>query len=146
MDTDKNRMRNKLLNGSCALILICFWLLAGCASQVPTAPPGAIRITGNPQYDGRMANRIAKQWHAVLNSSALDYNTGTVKVSFVLYADGSVSDIHITENTAGYVPGYVSAETILKCVPFAKWSSEMVKKIGKNHCDADFTFNYQGSE
>jgi hypothetical protein len=126
------------------LILICFWLLAGCASQQPAPPPGAIRVTGNPQYDSRMASRIAKQWHALLNSSALDYNPGTVRVAFVLYADGSVSDIHITENTAGYVPGYVSAETILKCVPFAKWSPEMIKNLGTNHCDADFTFNYQG--
>jgi hypothetical protein len=146
MDTDKNRMRNKLLNGSSALFLIGFWLLVGCASPLPAVPQGAIRITGNPQYDSRMANRIAKEWHAVLNTSALDYNTGTVKVSFVLYADGSVSDIHITGNTAGIVPGYVSAETILKCVPFPKWSPEMVKTLGRNHCDADFTFNYQGSE
>jgi len=139
-------MRNHFLYRSSVLILICFWLLTGCASQVAPVPPGAIKITGNPHYDMQIAKRVEKNWHAALNTTALDYSTGRVTVSFVLYADGSVSDIHITTNTAGYVPGYISMETILKCIPFPKWSPEMVKTLGKNHCDADFTFNYQGSE
>lgn len=135
-------MRNGLLTGASVLILICFWLLAGCASQ-PAPAPGEIKITLNPQYDARMAERIAKQWHALLNNPALDYNTGTVVVHFVLHSDGTISDINITANTAGPLPGWISVEAIAKCVPFQKWSPGMVKKLGKNHCDANFTFNYQ---
>lgn len=135
-------MRSNVLNGSWASILICFWLLAGCASQ-PSPPPGVIKITSDPQYDARMAKRIATQWHALLNTSALDYDTGSVTVSFVLYSDGSVSDVRITANSVGVVSGWISVEAILKSDPFQKWSPEMVKKMGKNHCDASFTFNYQ---
>lgn len=136
-------MRNELVKGSSLLILICFLLLAGCVSQ-PSPAPGEIQITSNPQYDAQMAKRIAKQWHELFNTAALDFSTGSVQVAFVLYADGSVSDIHITANTAGYVPGWICVEAILKCEPFPKWSPAMIKQLGKNHCDAGFTFNYQG--
>lgn len=135
-------MRSNFLRGS-SVLLVLIWLLAGCASQ-PSPPPGVIKITSNPQYDARMAKRIATQWHALLNSSALDYNTGSVTVAFILYSDGSVSDVRITANNVGVLSGWICVEAILKSDPFPKWSQEMVKTIGKNHCDANFTFNYQG--
>lgn len=126
-----------------ALILICFWLLAGCASQ-PSPPPGAIKITSNPQYDAKIAKRIEKNWREALNTTALDYYTGTVVVSFVLHSDGAVSDIRLTKNNVGYIPGWICVKAIVKSAPFPKWTPEMVQKLGKNYCDVDFTFNYQG--
>jgi|SRR5579864_4401598 len=136
-------MRSIFLKGPSLLILICCWLLAGCASQNSAEMPGGIKITSNPQYDEKMAERILKQWYKLLNNSALDFSTGKVEVTFVLYADGTVSDLNIARNTAGYVPGWVCVEAILKCAPFPKWSPAMVKKLGKNSCDVDFTFDYR---
>jgi hypothetical protein len=136
-------MRRNLVRGSSILIWICFWLLTGCANEHSPAPPGAIRITSNPQYDEKIAKRILKNWLELSNNSDVNFNSGKVIVSFVLHSDGTVTDTDITMNNVGYLPGLTCVEAVLKSTPFPKWSSEMVKKLG-DHCDVEFTFNYHG--
>lgn len=124
-------------------VCICCGLLTGCSTPDSHIPPGAIKITSNPQYDARMAKRILKNWLELSNNSDINFNSGKIVVSFVLHSDGTVTDTDITVNNVGYLPGMTCVEAVLKSSPFPKWSSEMVKKLG-DHCDVAFTFNYHG--
>jgi len=136
-------MRSNFLKGCSALIWICFWLLAGCASRYPSIPPKELNITSDPHYDEKMAKRIIKNWFEISNNSDPNFNAGQVVVSFVLHSDGTVTDADITMNTVGYLPGMTCLESVLKSSPFPKWPSEMVKKLGNQHA-CEFTFNYHG--
>ena len=122
---------------------ICCGLLTGCSTPGSAPPPGAFKITSNPQYDDKMAKRILKNWFELSNNSDVNFNTGKVVVSFVLHSDGTVTDADIAMNTIGYLPGLTCVEAVLKSSPFPKWSSEMVKKLGDKRA-VEFTFDYHG--
>jgi hypothetical protein len=46
------------------------------------------------------------------------------------------------ENTVGDVWGYLCQESIEESAPFAKWPTDMVRKIGANYLQVSYTFYY----
>jgi hypothetical protein len=157
-------MRSELFEKAFFSILVC--LLTGCAEQNSTLAPtpsasnssilitapsknaGATnhiqKITSAYQYDDAFVKKISQKWWDLLDARKFAPDrTGKVVVYFILHSDGSISDMKLLSNNAGATPADFSEDAILDCVPFPKWSPDMVKKLG-DHTEVKFIFDYYG--
>lgn len=93
-------------------------------------------------YDRYLIDAISQRWYGLLDerSYALD-NRGKVVLQFVLHPDGRVTDMNMSENTAGEVLGYICQKAVLDPAPFPPWPNEMRRMIGENR-PIQFTFYY----
>jgi hypothetical protein len=93
-------------------------------------------------YDAALVEAIAQCWYGLLSAQeyASDYR-GRVVLQFHLHADGRVSDVTVTENTAGTVPGYICQTAIDKPNPYAQFPPDMRRLVGETR-SIQFTFYY----
>jgi outer membrane biosynthesis protein TonB len=95
------------------------------------------------EYDGALIEAIRQRWYDLLDSQRFAQDrTGKVTVQFKLKPDGTVSGVHMQENTVGDVLGYLCQESIEESAPFAKWPADMVRMVGANYREVSFTFYY----
>ena len=93
-------------------------------------------------YDRYLIDVIQNHWYDLLNERryALD-NRGKVVLQFVMHPDGRVTEMNMSENTAGDVLGYICEKAVLDPAPFQPWPIEMRRMIGENR-PIQFTFYY----
>jgi len=93
-------------------------------------------------YDAALVEAIAQCWYGLLDAQeyASDYR-GKVVLQFILHADGRVSDVTVTLNTAGTVPGYICQTAIDKPNPYAQFPPDMRRQAGETR-NLQFTFYY----
>ena len=98
-------------------------------------------------YDHAMIGRVQTAWYRAL-AGRPDRATyaGEVKISFVLYSDGRISDLvvageHVPETIAELV-----REVITQVTPFDSWPNDVRDAIGKDRRSVRFTFHYTGEE
>jgi hypothetical protein len=58
-----------------------------------------------------------------------------------LHYDGRITDMNMTENTAGEVLGLICQKAVLDPAPFATWPSDMRRTLGDTR-NIQFTFYY----
>ena len=97
-------------------------------------------ITGD--YDKRLIDSIAECWYGLLRAQeyASDYR-GKVVLQFHLHSDGRITDMSVTENTAGTVPGYICQTAVDKPNPFPHFPADMRRVVGETR-SITFTFYY----
>jgi len=107
-----------------------------------TIPSFDVKVTGFAEYDKRFIDAVRQRWYDLLDSQgfALD-RRGKVVLRFHLNYDGSISGMTITENTVGYLYGYLCQKSVLDGVPYEHFPSDMRLKLG-DYADAQFTFFY----
>jgi hypothetical protein len=95
------------------------------------------------EYDRYLIDAIQQRWYALLDERnyALD-NRGKVVVQFVMHPDGRITDMTMSDNTAGEVLGYICEKAILDPAPYAAWPNAMRRMIGENR-PIQFTFYYE---
>jgi len=93
-------------------------------------------------YDRMLIAAIQQRWYALLDERnyAAD-SRGKVVLQFVLHPDGRITDMSMSDNTAGEVLGYICEKAILDPAPFPTWPNEMRRMIGENR-QITFTFFY----
>ena len=100
------------------------------------------KATPTGDYDRALVDAIAQCWYGLLNEQeyASDYR-GRVVLQFHLHSDGGISDITVTENTAGPVPGYICQSAVDKPKPYAQFPADMRRIVGETR-SIQFTFYY----
>jgi hypothetical protein len=100
------------------------------------------RATPFGAYDAALVEAIAQCWYGLLSAQeyASDYR-GKVVLQFHLHSDGRISDVTVTENTAGTVPGYICQTAVDKPNPYAQFPADMRRLVGETR-SIQFTFYY----
>ncbi len=94
------------------------------------------------EYDQQLIAAIKEHWYDLLDQHAYASDRrGKVVLQFSLHADGSVTDLHIAENTVGVVLGELCRRAVWDPSPFAKWPANMRAMMGDTR-NVQFTFYY----
>jgi outer membrane biosynthesis protein TonB len=100
------------------------------------------KVTPYGDYDKTLIDMIADCWYGLLRAQeyASDYR-GKVVLQFHLHSDGRITDMAITENTAGTVPGYICQTAVDKPNPYPHFPADMRRVVGETR-SIQFTFYY----
>ncbi len=93
-------------------------------------------------YDAALVEAISQRWFTLLDER--DYasdSRGKVVLQFRLHYDGRITDMNMTENSAGEVLGFICQKAVLDPAPFEKWPSDMRRTLGDIR-SIQFTFYY----
>jgi len=109
------------------------------------APEIGFDVAASPfgAYDRALIDAIAARWYGLLD--ARDYASdgrGKVVLQFHLHYDGRITDLSISENTAGEMLGLLCQKAILDPAPFAAWPGDMRRLLGDTR-SIQFTFYYE---
>jgi hypothetical protein len=91
-------------------------------------------------YDAALIEAIKVRWYTLLEERHYS-SGGKVVLQFHLHSDGRITDMTVTENTAGEVLGYVCQKAVLDPAPFRVWPSDMRRLLGDSR-GIQFTFFY----
>ena len=93
-------------------------------------------------YDYFLVMAIQDCWYRLLDEQryASDFR-GKVVLQFRLHYDGSITDLHVVENTAGNFPGLLCETAVDKPRPYRKFDTEMRRVVGDIR-NIQFTFFY----
>ena len=101
------------------------------------------KATAFGEYDRAIVEAVTQRWYDLLDSHRFAQDRkGRVTLQFKLKPDGSIVEMHSSENTVGQLLGYVCQEAIEEASPFAKWPEDMKKMIRANYREITFTFYY----
>ena len=93
-------------------------------------------------YDRYLIDAIQKRWYDLLDDRKYAAESrGKVVLQFILHPDGRITDMTVSENSAGEVLGYICEKAILDPAPYPAWPVEMRRMIGENR-PIQFTFYY----
>jgi hypothetical protein len=100
------------------------------------------KATAFGDYDYLLVLAIQQCWYRLLDEQryASDYR-GKVVLQFRLHYDGSITDLHVAENTAGSIPGLLCETAVDKPKPYEKFSADMRRVVGDIR-NIQFTFYY----
>lgn len=94
-------------------------------------------------YDAAVVDAIQQRWDDLLDGGSFAQDrSGRVTLQFHLNYDGTISDMHVLDNTVGELLSYVCQQAITQPSPYAKWPDDMRRKIGANFREITFTFYY----
>ena len=93
-------------------------------------------------YDAALVDAIAECWYGLLDAQeyASDYR-GKVVLQFHLHSDGRITDVKVSENTAGSVPGLLCETAVDKPAPYPAFPGDMRRIVGETR-SIQFTFFY----
>lgn len=93
-------------------------------------------------YDSALVEAISQCWYSLLDAQqyASDYR-GKVVLRFHLHADGRITDVTVTQNTAGTVPGLICETAIDKPSPYPPFPNDVRRVVGESR-SIQFTFYY----
>jgi outer membrane biosynthesis protein TonB len=93
-------------------------------------------------YDRVLIDAIRNRWYGLLDErNYAAENRGKVVLQFILHPDGRVTDMTISENSAGEVLGYICEKAVIDPAPYPPWPIEMRRMIPDNR-QITFTFYY----
>jgi|ERR1043166_3821133 hypothetical protein len=129
--------------------------LAGCLTLAPKPPPPSSdtakdRDSNTPQkvvpasgsfseYDRALFGRIKKRWLEYLEEYTGE-RSGQVKVCFDAYADGSIRNLLVQENTAGNALASYCRKAIEDSAPFDPWPDTSI--VFRDYREIAITFYY----
>ena len=104
----------------------------------------AFNVAGSPfgEYDKALISAVQSRWYAVLNDKRMDVHAGTVVLQFDLRADGSVANMVMKENSAGFDLGLYCEKAVVESAPFAPLPESLQRLIGGDAREIVFTFYY----
>ena len=94
------------------------------------------------QYTKEFIDTINQRfWNLLYDQKFANNRSGRVKIHFKLNYDGSISNMEILENTAGFLCGYIAEKSVFDNEPFRKWPKSMRSEIGDS-IDCEWTCDY----
>ncbi len=118
-------------------------MLPGGVHKIALSSSLDAKATPFGAYDAALVDAVTSHWWDSLEKQqfALD-RTGRVTVHFRLNADGTVTEVLITDSNVGEMLGLVCTGAIEDAAPFGPWPSDLRKLVGENFRDITFTFYY----
>src|ERR1019366_8960950 len=93
-------------------------------------------------YDAALIDAITQRWYTLLDQREYASDSrGKVVLQFHLHYDGRITDMNMSENTAGEVLGFLCQKAVLDPAPFAAWPNDMRRTLGDVR-NIQFTFYY----
>jgi outer membrane biosynthesis protein TonB len=94
------------------------------------------------EYDAALVEAICKRWYDLLDERQYASDSrGRVQVNFHLHSDGRITDVEMSQNTAGEVLGLLCVKAVQDPAPFNAWPREMRMKLDDPR-SIRFTFIY----
>jgi outer membrane biosynthesis protein TonB len=94
------------------------------------------------RYDSYLIDAIKNRWYSLLEErNYAAESRGKVVLQFVMHPDGRVTEMNMTDNTAGEVLGYICQKAVMDPAPYLPWPIEMHRMIGESRA-VTFTFYY----
>ena len=105
-------------------------------------PSYDVKLTGFAEYDARFYETVCQRWWDLLDSQQFARDrSGKVILQFRLNYDGTITDMKVVENGVGDLLGYVCQKAVLDPAPFARFPSDMRRKLGDS-TSIQFAFYY----
>ena len=105
-------------------------------------PSYDVKLTGFAEYDARFYEAVCQRWWDLLDSRQFARDrSGKVILQFRLNYDGTITDMKVVENDVGDLLGYVCQKAVLDPAPFARFPSDMRRKLG-DATSIQFAFYY----
>ncbi len=93
-------------------------------------------------YDRMLVEAITQRWFSLLDQRAYASDSrGKVVLQFHLLYDGRITDMNVSENSAGEVLGLICQKAVLDPAPFPAWPGDMRRAMGDSR-SIQFTFYY----
>ncbi len=93
-------------------------------------------------YDWALIQAVQQHWFSLLDQQAYAYDgQGKVVLQFTLHYDGRITEMSVSENTAGFKWGVICEQAVQEPAPFQPWPAEMRRMLG-NTRNIQFTFYY----
>jgi len=94
-------------------------------------------------YDAKVIQAVQERWDSLLENRLWARDRfGKVSVRFRLHADGTVTEMILTENTVDLSLGLLCQSAIRDNAPYDPWPSDMKRKVGAEYREVTFTFYY----
>ncbi|MFM2082767.1 MAG: hypothetical protein RL380_1458 [Verrucomicrobiota bacterium] len=94
-------------------------------------------------YDAAIFAAISDRFHTLCDDQPLTRAQGRVVLDFHLNYDGRISDLVVREVTVTDLLSAIAQRAILDPAPYARWTDEMHREIGKNFREIRVTFYYE---
>jgi len=101
-----------------------------------------VKSTPFGAYDREVINAIQERWYQLLDESAFVTRTGRVILEFRMHRDGRITDMEVIKQDVGEVLTLYCRRAISDPAPYAEWSPDMIRIIGKDYREVKFTFYY----
>lgn len=93
-------------------------------------------------YDRALIEAISQRWYSLLDEHQYASDSrGKVVLQFHLHYDGRITEMNVSENSAGEILGLLCQRAILDPQPFPTWPADMRRLLG-NTRSIQFTFYY----
>jgi hypothetical protein len=93
-------------------------------------------------YDSALVDAVSHRWWGLLDAREYASDSrGKVVLQFRLHYDGRITDMSVSENTAGEVLALICQKAVLDPAPYATWPSDMRRTLGDTR-NIQFTFYY----
>ena len=104
----------------------------------------AVDVTGTSfgSYDAALVAAVQQRWYDLLESQQFAQRSGKVILEFRLHSDGRISELRVDGNEVGEILGWICQRAIRDPSPFGQWPNDMLRTIGKNYREVQFTFYY----
>lgn len=94
-------------------------------------------------YDARVIQSIQQRWFSILGAMPTARNArGRVVLSFKMYADGSVRELKVEEDSVGVIQSLVCQKAVREPAPYGRWPDDMRRMIGEDFREVRFSFFY----
>lgn len=95
------------------------------------------------QYDAKIIEAIKYAWWGILDERPTMAMQGYAVVEFRLHANGSITELRVSQSTVNDMLSSFCQLAIDKPAPFEPWPAEVRRQFDKSYRDVRFTFFYQ---
>ena len=121
----------------------------GKTNEVKIDPlwPRRIRLYLDPKkswknFDTAFINKVEQKWFDLIDKDTSPIHHGAILLRFKMMADGQISEMTVSKNTAGSEEAIMCRKAILEPAPYGHCPTELLKKFGGDHRDIQFSFYY----
>ncbi len=100
------------------------------------------RVTDYGAYTQRMLEAIQQEWFRLIREVQVSTNFSRVDTVFTVDASGSITDVRITDSTAGDLASVICLDAIYGRAPYGEWTASMRERLG-GQTEVEITFHYR---
>ena len=93
-------------------------------------------------YDEAFIGVVTARWYQLLDETRFPPRRGKVVLTFRMHYDGRISQLEMTENSAGDMLSLLCQKAVLDPNPFPRWPNGMRQLVGMDYREVKFTFYY----
>lgn len=103
----------------------------GGAPRGQIVPSFDAKATPFGTYDQMLVEAISQRWFSLLEQREYASDgRGKVVLQFILHYNGRVTDVQVTENSAGEVLGLICQKAVMDPAPYSQWPGDMRRMMG----------------